>query len=223
MHRDPIRHHFQPIVHLGTGQPAGFEALIRPRGQSPTALLAALHAAGGGACRVFDARSIAAACRVAARWIGNRRLFLSVTAATLATVAAGAGWPATPDGVNVVWELPESEPGVRELLRPGALDALAAAGGELALDDLGAGWADLHRLAIAGPECWLKIDQAIIHELPSARATAILQALARTGPLVVAEGIETPEQLRLVRAAGIPYGQGFLLDRATVPIPAVGD
>lgn len=130
----------------------------------------------------------------------------------MAAVAAGEGWPATPDGVRVVWEIPETEAAVRELLRPGALGHLTAGGVEIAMDDLGAGWADLHRLAIAGPACWLKIDRAIIHELPLPRATAILQALAEAGPRVVAEGIETPEQLRRVRAAGIPYGQGFLLD-----------
>ena len=221
-----LRYHFQPIVHLGSGEPVGYEALLRPRGGSPGAFLATLHAEGDGACRAFDAGSVPAACRDAAPWIGGRRLFVNVTAATVASVAAGEGWPAT-GGLNVVWEIPETEGAVRELPRPGGLANLTAGGAEIAMDDLGAGWADLQRLAVAGPECWLKIDRAIIHELPGARAAAILRAIGRSGPRVIAEGIETQEQLRLVQESGIPYGQGFLLDamqqdRWRLPVQAVG-
>ena len=55
-------------------------------------------------------------------------------------VAASEGWPTIPDGMNVVWEIPETQSAVRELLRPGALGRFTASGAEIALDDLGAGW-----------------------------------------------------------------------------------
>jgi len=206
-----IQHWFQPIVDLTDNEPIGYEALLRPGGGSPAAYLTAVRAAGSRVCRRFDAASISVACHNAQRWIGPKRLFVNVTESTV-RAAVHQGWPDTPGGLNVVWEIPETEGAVRELLRPGTMERLTADGVEIAMDDLGAGWADLHRIAIAGPNCWLKVDRAIVAELPSDRAVAVLQAMAQASPRVVAEGIETPEQLRLVRAAGIRYGQGFLLD-----------
>jgi EAL domain-containing protein (putative c-di-GMP-specific phosphodiesterase class I) len=90
------------------------------------------------------------------------------------------------------------------------------------IDDFGTGYSSLsylHKL----PFRELKIDRSFIAEMTTKpEITQIVRtiiALARTvGMKVVAEGIETREQLALLRALGCDYGQGFLL---SVPLDNV--
>jgi EAL domain-containing protein (putative c-di-GMP-specific phosphodiesterase class I) len=103
----------------------------------------------------------------------------------------------------------------------GALRALRERGIQLCVDDFGAGYSSLgllHRLPVDG----LKIDRSFVADLEtSVEAQAVVRAvvgLARDlGLRAVAEGIETPGQLDLLRSYGCPYGQGFLF---SPPVPA---
>ncbi|WP_300327370.1 bifunctional diguanylate cyclase/phosphodiesterase [Accumulibacter sp.] len=95
-----------------------------------------------------------------------------------------------------------------------------AAGVGLAIDDFGTGYSSLSNLKDL-PATKLKFDRAFISELPAdRRAFAILRAITRLagelGMLVVAEGIETVEQLAAAKAAGVDATQGFLHAR---PMP----
>jgi diguanylate cyclase (GGDEF)-like protein/PAS domain S-box-containing protein len=100
------------------------------------------------------------------------------------------------------------------------LESLKALGVRLALDDFGTGHASLGYLS-RFPVDALKIDRSFVARLGSDRsATAIvasIMALAEgLGLEVVAEGVEEPEQLEFLRAAGCRLAQGYLLCR---PIP----
>ncbi len=108
-------------------------------------------------------------------------------------------------------------------LRPveDAVASLALAGVHIAVDDFGTGYSTLRYLQRLRPSI-LKIDRSFIsgidtsgesHQLVSAIATMALTL----GLNIVAEGIETPEQLALLQAMGCQIGQGFLFSRA-VPI-----
>ena len=108
-------------------------------------------------------------------------------------------------------------------LRPveDAVASLALAGVHIAVDDFGTGYSTLRYLQRLRPSI-LKIDRSFIsgidvsgesHQLVSAIATMALTL----GLNIVAEGIETPEQLALLSEMGCQLGQGFLFSRA-VPI-----
>ncbi len=100
------------------------------------------------------------------------------------------------------------------------LDELKALGLTLAMDDFGTGYSSLSYLK-KFPIDILKIDRSFINEIPDNQddmeITSAVVAMAHNLKLkVVAEGIETPEQLAFLRRHRCDVGQGYLFDR---PIP----
>jgi EAL domain-containing protein (putative c-di-GMP-specific phosphodiesterase class I) len=98
-------------------------------------------------------------------------------------------------------------------------------GAGIALDDISSGFASLQYLADIMPD-YAKIDRHLIAsagESDSARHTLdSLVGLARKLSVkVVAEGIETPHQMRVCQEAGVDYMQGFLFARPAAPPEAV--
>jgi EAL domain-containing protein (putative c-di-GMP-specific phosphodiesterase class I) len=101
------------------------------------------------------------------------------------------------------------------------LGELRALGVQVYLDDFGSGYSSLsylHRF----PVNTLKIDRSFISSLGTKREQpAIVEsiiALARSvGANVIAEGVETRNQLRLLRHIGCGYAQGFLFSEALAP------
>jgi EAL domain-containing protein (putative c-di-GMP-specific phosphodiesterase class I) len=103
------------------------------------------------------------------------------------------------------------------------LTVLRSFGVRVAIDDFGTGWSSLAQL-FSLPIGTLKIDRSLLTAAERAVAgetgavLAAIVGLTRTlGISSVAEGIETPEHLRMVRAAGCDLAQGWLLGQ---PMPA---
>jgi EAL domain-containing protein (putative c-di-GMP-specific phosphodiesterase class I) len=98
------------------------------------------------------------------------------------------------------------------------LKDIEATGMSIALDDFGTGYSNLAYLQ-RYPIGTLKIDKTFIHGIdanrPLAELIVSMAHLMRMG--VVAEGVETAEQLEWVRARGIDRCQGYLFSR---PVPA---
>ena len=102
-----------------------------------------------------------------------------------------------------------------------ALRQLHALGLKIALDDFGTGYSALSYL-LSYPFDKIKIDGSFVRALDNAGgAQAIIHAIAEIGErmnmITCAEGVETPEQLRNVYAAGYTEAQGYLIAR---PMPA---
>lgn len=96
-------------------------------------------------------------------------------------------------------------------------------GGGIAIDDLGTGYASLANLR-AFPFDRIKIDRSFVRNVdPNAQTSAIVRAVLGLGkglgPPVVAEGVETPEELAFLTAGGCAEVQGYLFGR---PPPSTG-
>ena len=99
-----------------------------------------------------------------------------------------------------------------------ALSEWRARGTRLAIDDVGAGFSSLNHVLALSPDM-LKLDNRLTHAIDTDSARrALVSSLASfagtTGVAVVAEGIETSEQLEAVRELGVRYGQGYFLAEA---------
>lgn len=223
---------FQPIAVTADLAIAGYEGLIRgPAGTalaSPAALFACAHARG-------RRRELEHAClRVV--WPRFRalglpgKLFLNVGAGMLSTPGAGrelayllADIGAAPS--RVVLEVTEDQ-AVADYgqLRRAAGD-LAALGYELAIDDLGAGFASLRLWLELQPAC-VKLDHAFVRGVdadPLRRSFLdLVQQLARrAGARLIAEGVETAGELEVLRALGIDHAQGYFIARPSARPPRV--
>jgi len=104
---------------------------------------------------------------------------------------------------NLDWALPR-------------LEALAGLGVRLSLDDFGTGYSSLAYLQKLPAEV-LKIDLRFVQAIGSAEGEVLLRAIIGLahglGKKVVAEGVETPQQDRWLRAAGCDEAQGWLYGR----------
>ncbi len=87
----------------------------------------------------------------------------------------------------------------------------------LAIDDAGAGFASLRHIVLLNPD-FIKLDMTLtrdVHRDETRRAlvVALVAFGSQIGASVVAEGIETAEQLATLREVGVQFGQGFYLAR----------
>jgi EAL domain-containing protein (putative c-di-GMP-specific phosphodiesterase class I) len=98
-----------------------------------------------------------------------------------------------------------------------ALAPLRERGAQLAIDDVGAGFANLRHILRLAPDI-VKLDLSLTQEIArdparKALATSLVGFAAGVGAAIVAEGISSDEDLKLLRALGVDYGQGFYLAR----------
>ncbi len=218
---------FQPIVSLSTGQLHAHEALVRgPQGmplQSPDALFAA--ARREGLVQDFEVACLATALK---RWssLGQRgRLFLNVSATALVRCFGCIEPRQLVEQMRLRGVLPEQM--VLEITEHEHVGNVAEfvalaqrlheAGLRLALDDFGDGRSSLRLWSELAPD-YVKIDKYftadIAHHAQRLKTLQALLQIAETlGSSLVAEGIETADDLRVLRDLGISFGQGYFLGR----------
>lgn len=90
---------------------------------------------------------------------------------------------------------------------------LHATGARIAMDDVGVGYSGLQRITMVSPDI-IKIDRSLItglHESPNQRAmvAALVHFGRETEGVVVAEGVERPEEVEVVKALGVDLVQGW--------------
>ena len=221
-----LRPVYQPIIDLRSGRVVGSEGLIRPAPGSgfanPGELFDAAEAAGRTVELDLACLEIVAAA-AASTMSGDSVLTLNLSPRTLEADDFSAGAlvalvrKAGLDPSRVVLELTEREQvDEMERLRRNVA-ACRGSGFRLAADDVGAGNAGLRLLSQLQFDI-VKIDLSLvqggaIHEASKSVVGALQDLARRWGASVIAEGIETPEQLRIVRELEIAAGQGYLLGR----------
>jgi diguanylate cyclase (GGDEF)-like protein len=228
LQQDQFVPYFQPIIHLVTGATLGYEALIRwnhpTRGViGPSDFLKV--AEENGSMEAIDWRMFELSCGLMAR-MGRSDTFLSLNVSPrhfrraefgvrLLEMLERTGLPPQ----RVLLELTEGSLIDHPEQVRSILEQLRNAGIGAALDDFGTGYSSLSYLHTF-PLRILKVDRSFVAELgkdgkiSSASVVAAVLALARAlGMDVVAEGIETDEQRKVLMAMGCDLGQGYLLGR----------
>ncbi len=216
---------FQPIYDLQSGRPRGYEALVRPMPGSGFADAGELFTAAESVGRTveLDLASLTTSLTSFAKLALPGSLTLNLSPRTLETDDFSVHSVVQllrrhgVDPGRVVLELTERESvqAMDRLIR--AVDSCRAAGMRVAADDVGAGNAGLRLLSQIRFDI-VKIDLSLVQggavKATSEEVVRTLKDLAdRWGALVIAEGIETAEQLTFVRSLGIRAGQGYLLGR----------
>jgi diguanylate cyclase (GGDEF)-like protein/PAS domain S-box-containing protein len=221
--------HYQPKVDLQTGQITGVESLIRWRHPAHGLVPAAPFIRVAEQCGLIVPIGrwvLREACRQARDWLdaGLPLIQISVNTSALELTKAGfvenvratlLAFNLTPRTLEL--ELTETylaqEPEVIEAV----LQELKSLGVRLAFDDFGTGYASLTSLRTL-PVDALKIDQSFVRNVASGTDdAAIVIAMITMGRSlhlrVVAEGVETRQQLEFLLAHGCPEGQGHYFSR----------
>ncbi len=219
---------FQPLLNLHTGQIECFEALLRwnhpARGLVPPDAFVGL-AERSGLIVPIGAWALEQACRVAATWPERVRVAVNLSpvqfrhdlVAKVMTALNGSGL--APDRLEL--EITESVLLLGDDANLAVLLRLRALGVRIALDDFGTGYSSLAYLQRFRFDK-LKIDRSFITMLPhSPEARTIVRAITAMshslGIMTTAEGIETPEQLEMLRAESCDQAQGFLISKPVSP------
>lgn len=214
---------YQPIYDLQTGRPVGFEGLVRPAESAGFHDAESLFVAAETTDRTveLDLACVEVVAAGAPREGTTEYLALNISPRTLETEQFRVSdllSRLAPHGIDprrVVLELTERE-GIDDLERLRInLDACRSAGMRIAADDVGAGHAGLRLLSEVRFDI-IKVDLSLVQGGVLRESThAVLQALRdltdRGHMVLVAEGIETREQLEVVRSLGFAAGQGYLL------------
>jgi diguanylate cyclase (GGDEF)-like protein len=220
-----LRPVYQPIFSMTTGDVIGYEGLIRPTDGSPIPDASTLFAAAERADRTVEL-DMACLSVVADGLNGlDPGIYLSVNLSPR-TLESDQFHPVELTAIfgrrsigpeQLVIELTEREEvqDLQQLRRNAA--ACRRAGMRLAADDVGAGNAGLRLLSEIHFDI-VKVDLSLVqggvlHDPSHGVLRALQELAARWTATIVAEGVETSEQLQVIRELGITAGQGYLLGR----------
>jgi EAL domain-containing protein (putative c-di-GMP-specific phosphodiesterase class I) len=212
---------YQPIVDLGTGATCGYEALsrfhldpLRP----PDQWFAEADAAGLGP--ELELHAIRSA--ITSRHRLPARTYLSVNVSPKTLLSEGfAALVASLDGDPLVVEVTEHSAveDYDELKR--AIDQFRARGVRLAIDDLGTGFASFMHIVKLLPE-FMKLDLSLTRDIErdavkQALTAALVGFAAQIGAHLIAEGVETVEEMQTLTALGVECAQGYYLGAPAPP------
>ncbi|MAY34851.1 MAG: hypothetical protein CMN84_01995 [Spongiibacteraceae bacterium] len=224
---------FQPIVDLRSRDFLAVEALTRgPKGSplhSPAELFP--RAERVGMIRELELSALETAAKAFCTLNLPAKLFVNISPMSLVSanaviIARDVLQRSGLRAENVVLELSEQYQTEDYSALVSALEAFKQEGFGIAVDDLGAGYAGLKTWSQLQPD-FVKIDRHFIsgidkdpikHEFVRSILTMAQEIKSR----VIAEGIETFEELQVLRELGVRYVQGYLLGRPSA-IPEITD
>jgi EAL domain-containing protein (putative c-di-GMP-specific phosphodiesterase class I) len=225
---------YQPVVSIETGEVVAAEALARMRDPETGCLLAPdafipLAEETGQIARI-DRLVLAEAAAQAVHWrnlLGSRPFSIGVNFSVadlsepglvdmIAETCEATGLPCDALVVEITETVLSAADEHEEILR--AIDDL---GCNVTMDDFGTGYSSLSHLT-RFPISGIKIDRRFVADLGTRGLSGLVAlALVRLGQdlglHVVAEGVETAEQMSALEFAGCAYAQGYLISR---PVPA---
>jgi EAL domain-containing protein (putative c-di-GMP-specific phosphodiesterase class I) len=225
VNNDEFEAHYQPLVNADDGETSAVEALIRWRHPRHGIITPDRFISVAEECGMIPAIGrwmLRRACRDAVQWPDHIHV-----AVNLSSVEFGAGdllekiaealsdSGLAPERLEL--EITESVLLQEDARNIAILHQMKDLGVSIVLDDFGTGYSSLGYLRLF-PFDKIKIDQSFVREMPyRSDCAAIVCAIVNLGRelniVTTAEGVETREQLDLVRAAGCQQVQGFLFNR----------
>jgi EAL domain-containing protein (putative c-di-GMP-specific phosphodiesterase class I) len=222
---------FQPIADLGTGEPIGYEGLLRARAESANHPSAEMFPAARalGVERPFETLSWACVVESADRLPPDSRLFVNVNPELLVV---------EPDGLSELWRAIDASSlsasrVILDLVEVENVESLAALsravaaarerGAQVALDDVTSPYRTIQCCEAFHPE-WVKVDCEITRGVArDPRRRSILKSLGRLARHfsfgLIAEGVESGEDLEVCAASGVAAAQGYFIGRPAADPP----
>jgi len=227
---------FQPILSLRTGDVVGYEALTRAPADSPFADTGELFQAAQEADMLPDlerATRLLTFRAVSRKWVEGARLFLNVSPSVFLQdgfkdeLCRELERESRLDPRQVVIEITERADEALIADLQSRMQPLRELGFQVAIDDVGAGNSGLNRISQARPD-WLKLDRELISTIDDDPFKQnLIRFFVRFATLsnmdLIAEGIETSQELTTLIELGVSHAQGFHLarpGRLDQPIPA---
>jgi diguanylate cyclase len=227
--------YYQPKIEISSGRVAGVEALLRwhhPRLGLITGSDFLAEAADSNQLIPIGKQVLSAACAQAKRWLDSTSSSLPKMPIAI-NIAIPQIHPELPGAIRDTLKKYDIPPSclqleitesllIRDLETATAvLQEISESGITIAIDDFGTGYSSLSVLK-ALPIDILKIDQSFVRDLgrdsgSNAIVAAIINMARALALRVVAEGVETEEQLAILRSLGCDEYQGYLFSR---PLPA---
>jgi predicted signal transduction protein with EAL and GGDEF domain len=231
MERDEFFVFYQPIMSLETGGLRGFEALVRWRhpeqGFIPPSDFIPVAEETGMIVQLGE-YVLREACRQMRHWEvvlpSDPPLFMSVNLSVkqfsqpnLVETVAAILRETRLDSKNLKLEITESAVMENVETATELLNRLRALGLRISMDDFGTGYSSLSHLR-RFPIDTLKIDRSFVTQMgddeENAEIVRTIVGLAQNlGMDVVAEGVETPEQVATLKTLGCEYGQGYFFSK----------
>jgi len=225
MANEEFEAYYQPLIDIGTGATCAVEALIRWHHPVHGMILPDRFipvAEERGLITTIGRWMLRRACRDAAQWPAGIRVAVNLSPvqfrnSDLFEIVTGALADSGLAPERLDLEFTESvllQKNTRDL---SILHRIKSLGVSIVLDDFGTGYSSLSYLRMF-PFDKIKIDKSFVREMPvrtdCAAIVCAITSLARELDMVtIAEGVETEQQLELVRAAGCKLAQGFLFSR----------
>lgn len=218
---------FQPISETSTRKTIGYESLFRGPEGTPLAHPGKIFNEAGYVPHDIRLRldhvSIDSAVRAGSRLPGRPLIFINVLGATIlhlsdifdAFLALLAEYRVDPS--RIVLEVSESTDQDLADRISATLRKLQSVGIRVALDDIGVRSPYLYHLLCLEPE-FIKLDRIFIRGIDKdVRRQDLVHCMVamaeRMGTCLIAEGVETPEEFRIMQSLGVPLCQGFYLGK----------
>ncbi|HEK1767591.1 TPA: EAL domain-containing protein [Pseudomonas putida] len=219
---------FQPIIHVPSGRPYGYEALVRGlSGESAAQILAKVSPDNlyrfDQACRVKAIEQAAALglgrhadCKLSINFLPNAVYRASTCIRATLEATRTFDFPAN----QLMFEVTEGERIDDTEHLKAIFKEYGRQGFTTAIDDFGSGYSGLNLLAEFQPDV-LKLDMALTRRISQdpvrqAIVAGIVLVAERLGITLIAEGIETDAECQALAALGIDLMQGFLFARPQV-------
>jgi diguanylate cyclase (GGDEF)-like protein len=223
---DQLAVYFQPIIDLQSGRIRCFEALARwfhpTRGEiRPDEFIPIAEETG--AIVTLGNWLTAKAARAAANWPAEVRIAVNLSPVQIKVPGAALGILSAIRDAGLAPERLELEVTENLFLEDSPnialfIDELSAVGVRFSLDDFGTGYSSLAYIN-QWPFAKIKVDRSFVSGTQAGvKSDAIIRAVSQMGRSlgmeIVAEGLETIDQVRTVRDAGCTHGQGYHFSRA---------
>lgn len=216
---------FQPIVSLKNGEILGYEALSRITLEKTEITIDRLFTMAERLGQVWNLEKLCRtkALKAAVNKPKRTKLFLNVDANVILDQEFVCGFTREFLGKyglrsrDIVFELTERSFVDDKTVFQRGVNHYKEQGFEIAIDDAGSGYSNLNRISCVEPQ-YIKIDMELIRNIHTSKTkksmVRIMEHFCREmGCVLIAEGIETKEELKTLIELGVPYGQGYFFQK----------